>query len=894
MSSPTPQPELRIVERRVYRGANVWSYRPAIKLVVDLGGLEDWPTDRLPGFSDRLLEILPNLHEHKCSRRHRGGFVERLYEGTWLGHVAEHVALGLQALTGADTRRGKTRGTGERGRYNVIYDYEVEQVALRAGELAVRLVNHLVGPEPGFDPSAEIEELLLFARRVGFGPTTRALIEEAHGRHIPWLRLDENRSLVQLGWGVHQRRVQAAVSSSTSLIASEIASDKALCQRLLRDAGVPVPQQRSVRTADEAVTAAAAIGYPVVLKPLDGNHGRGVTVDVRLDDDVRAAFVAAASQARRGDVIVERFIAGVDFRVLVVDGEVVAAARRVPAHVIGDGSATVEQLVETENRDPRRGVGHESVLTRIALTEIADAVLASQGYSRASIPERGATVFLADTANLSTGGIAIDCTGSVHPDNLEIARTAALVVGLDIAGIDIVAPDLVEPLTRNGGAVIEVNAGPGFRMHTDPSSGDAQYVAKAVIDSLFEPGTQARIPIVAVTGTNGKTTAARMLASILRATGKTVGLTSTEGIHVDDRLIARGDSSGPKSARMVLRHPLVEAAVFEVARGGILREGLGYDYSDVAVVLNVSSDHLGLGGVETVEQLADVKQVVVEGVPRNGYAVLNAEDPLVVRMRRACRGQIIWFSDQPANAIVDDHCARGGRAVVLEDVQGRETIVVRDGRRRYPLTAVRAVPSTFGGNARMNVKNALAATAAGLGLGIHAQYIRHGLRSFETSFELARGRLNVADVDGVTLVLDYGHNPAAVRAVGEFAENLARQIVETKGVQPRTIGVVGTAGDRRDEDLRDLARTAAMFFDTVVVKDDISLRGRLPGEAVELMAEEVRAAMRDGSARCQHLESIADEKEAVETAMSKANAPDIVVAFVEHAEDYWPDAATDL
>jgi cyanophycin synthetase len=881
-------PDLRIVERRVYRGPNIWSYRPAIRLVVELGELEEYPTDRLPGFTEGALALLPNLVEHKCSRKRRGGFVERMHEGTWLGHVAEHFALALQSLTGADTRRGKTRGTGTHGQYHVVYDYEDERVGLQAGELAVRLVNHLVQPEPGLDPHAEIEALLLFARRVGFGPSTRALIDEARSRDIPWMRLDDKRSLVQLGWGIHQRRIQATVTSQTSSLAVNIAKDKELCQRLLRDAGVPVPAQRTVTNADEAVKAAIRIGYPVVLKPLDGNHGRGVSTDLRSDDAARDAFPIAAQEARRGEVIVERHVSGVDFRVLVVDGTVVAASQRVPARVIGDGAHTIDELVAEENRDPRRGVGHESVLTRLEVGPRAEALLAEQGYTRESVPPAGTEVFLAATANLSTGGTAIDCTGEVHPDNAELARTAALVVGLDVAGIDIVAPDLATPLAENGGAVIEVNAGPGFRMHTDPSSGDSQYVAKAVIDSLFESGNEARIPIVAITGTNGKTTAARMIATIARSVGHTVGLTSTDGIYVDDRLVTRGDSSGPKSARMVLRNPTVDMAVLEVARGGILREGLGYDYSDVAVVLNVSADHLGMAGVDTVEQLADVKQVVVSAVPRSGYAVLNADDPLVVKMRRACRGEVIWFTDKPGNEMVDRHCANGGRAVVLEHIEGRETIVVRDGRRRVPLTNLQAVPATFGGSARMNVKNALAATAAAIGLGIHPQYIRHGLRTFDTSIDKAPGRLNVTEVDGVHLVLDYGHNPAAVRSVGEFVENFARHVEETRNTTPRTIGVISTAGDRRDEDMRDLGRVAASFFDTVIVKEDDNLRGRAPGETASILAEAVREEMRRGTARCAHLEVICDEGQAVETAMEKAHAPDIVVAFVDNAEQYWP------
>ncbi len=626
-----PTPDLSILETRVYRGANVWSYDRAIHLVVDLGSLEQFPTNTLPDFTEHLLQMLPGLRDHSCSRGRRGGFVERLNEGTWLGHVSEHVSLALQQVVGHDIRRGKTRQVkGREGVYNVIYGYVDEQVGLAAGRLAVRLVNHLVEGDPDFDWDAELEAFIRRAERTAFGPSTQAIVDEAVSRDIPWIRLNQH-SLVQLGQGVHAKRIRATMTSETSSIAVDIASDKDLTTRLLGAAGLPVPKQDSVRSADAAVSAANRIGYPVVVKPLDGNHGRGVCLDLQDEAAVREAFPIAEDQSRRGWVIVESFVTGKDYRCLIIDGRMVAIAERVPAHVVGDGTSTVEQLVEDTNADPRRGVGHEKVLTRIKVDAAAEEVLTAQGHALDSVPDEGEMVKLALTGNMSTGGISIDRTFDAHPENVDIAEEAARMIGLDIAGIDFICPDITEPVRETGGAICEVNAAPGFRMHTHPTIGEPQFIAKPVVDMLFPPGATSRIPIVAVTGTNGKTTTSRMISHIFKGLGNKVGMTSTDGVVIDERLLIRADASGPRSARMVLQNPRVDFAVFEVARGGILREGLGYERNDVAVVLNVQPDHLGLRGIDTVEQLADVKAVIVEAVPRTGAAVLNADDPLVRR-----------------------------------------------------------------------------------------------------------------------------------------------------------------------------------------------------------------------------------------------------------------------
>jgi cyanophycin synthetase len=867
-----PDGRLLVRDRGVYRGPNYWSYDPAIRFVVDLGVLEDWPTSRLPGLPERLVELLPGLGDHACSRGKRGGFVERLHEGTWLGHVAEHVALELQRLTGSEIRRGKTRGAkGEPGVYNVIWGYADETVGLAAGDLAVRVVNDLLQPEEGFDVALAVEDLIRTANTVAFGPSTQAIVDEAHARDIPWLRLDEH-SLVQLGQGVHQRRIRATMTSATPVLGTDIASDKALTARLLAAAGLPVPGTTVVRSLDEALRAARKIGYPVAVKPLDGNHGRGVGLDVADDDALAGAYETARAAARRGSVVVERFVDGADHRLLVVGGRLVAASLRRPAHVVGDGVRTLEELVDLTNADPRRGIGHEKVLTRIKLDERAVALAGSQGYGLPDVVPAGVVVTLTLTANMSTGGTAEDVTEQVHPDNAEIAELAAEVVGLDVAGIDLVTPDITASLHEHGGAIIEVNAAPGFRMHTHPTVGEPQYVAKPVVDLLFPPGAPSRIPIIAVTGTNGKTTTTRMIAHVFRRVGRRVGLTSTDGIAIGDRLIIPGDSSGPRSARMVLQNPRVDLAVFEVARGGILREGLGYERNDVAVVLNVAPDHLGLRGIDTLDELAKVKQVVVEAVPRNGFAVLNADDPRVLAMRTACGGDVVLFSMDPASEDVARHLRRGGRAVVLETEGDVERIVFRHGSRAQAVVRTDALPATFGGRARMNVQNAMAATGAALVAGAHLQDVRQALQSFTTSFETSPGRLNMTQTGGVTIVVDYCHNAHGMRMLGDFVDRWTADAAPGA----RRIGLITTPGDRRDEDIRELGRAAAPHFDHVVVPTLVNLRGRDPGEMPPLLLAGIEDGVPDG-AKPPTTEVAGDEPSAVAAALAAAVPGDLVV-----------------
>ncbi|HEU4920778.1 MAG TPA: cyanophycin synthetase [Candidatus Limnocylindrales bacterium] len=905
-----PEPTLRIIETRVLRGPNYWAREPVIRMVVDLGTLEEFPSNKIPGFTDALVELLPSLEDHACSLGRRGGFITRLRDGTWAGHIAEHIALELQNLAGTDVRHGKTRATGEPGRYNVIFEFREENVGIEAGKIAVALVNHLVAPS---DPSvavdfmAELERLIRLAERQAFGPSTQAILDEAASRDIPYIRLDRF-SLVQLGLGVHQQRIRATMTSRTSGIAVDIASDKALTNRLLDSAGLPVPRSAVVRTEVEAVAAAARLGFPCVVKPLDGNHGRGVNLDLRDEAAVRTAFHAALAESRSGDLVVETYVAGNDYRCLVIGGAVAAIAQRVPASVTADGTHTVRELVDIANQDPRRGIGHEKVLTRIRLDEAAEAIVRAQGFELDDRPPDGTWIKLALTGNMSTGGTSIDRTIEAHPDNVEIAETAAQVIGLDVAGIDFICPDIATPVRETGGAIVEVNAAPGFRMHTHPTEGEPQYVARPVIDGLFPPGSPSRIPIVAVTGTNGKTTTVRMIAHILKLMGRRVGMTSTDGIVIDGRLTKKGDMSGPKSAQMVLQNPRVDTAVFEVARGGILREGLGYDRNDVAVVTNVSGDHLGLGGIDSLGQLANVKGVIVEAVPRSGTAVLNADDPYVYRMGRHCAGRVVLFSmstekGEDGYDRVDGHTSRGNAAFCLERTPEGELIVLKHGPRKMPVLYTHLVPATFGGRARMNVANALAAAAAAWAAGAHLHDIRQGLRTFSTSFFQAPGRLNLLDVGGIRVVIDYCHNVDGMRQLADFVQRMMAEPVSVAGRvtavaasdagarnggragarRGRAIGVIGIPGDRRDDDQREYGAIAATAFDEIIVREDKNLRGRAAGESAGNVVEGVRAARDDGSARAQRADKILEEMAAVRTALRRAAPGDLVVCCVDDA-----------
>jgi cyanophycin synthetase len=874
---------MKILEKRVYRGPNFYSrYHTVIVLTLDLEELEEYPSNRLGNFVDGLLEAMPTLWEHRCSEGVPGGFVTRLREGTWLGHIIEHISLELQSLAGTPAGFGKARGAGEYGVYTVVIEYQQEKVGLAAIELALKLVQSLLPPElpdalptperDTFNFTRELEALATLATDLALGPSTWSLVEAAEKRGIPWIRLNE-RSLVQFGYGKYQKRIQATITSATRYIAVEIASDKQLTNQLLHDAGLPVPRQRLVETEEEAVAAAEALGYPVVTKPLDLSHGRGASLNLHDETAVRDGF-RRAEDVGGTPLIVEIYLTGHDYRVLVVNDRVIAVAQRVPGHVVGDGTHTIKELVDIINADPRRGVGHEKVLTRIVIDHQAQRLMQQAGVTLDTILPDGQTFYLRSTANMSTGGTAIDCTAEIHYENTELARRAVQVIGLDVAGIDIIAPDISKPLREVGGGIIEVNAAPGFRMHVAPTEGRPRDVAGPVLDMLFPPGTPARIPIAAITGTNGKTTTSRMVGHILKMAGYQVGLTTTDGIYMDGQRYLKGDLTGPWSARMVLKHPALDAAVLETARGGILREGLGFDQCDVGAILNVTADHLGLRGIETIEQMAQVKSLVIEVVTPTGYAVLNADDPLVASLASVSPGQPFYFCMSGRNELVKAHINQGGRAVVLEEGMNGQMITLYDGDQHVPVVWTHLVPATLEGRAHFNVANALAATAIAYGLGISIENIRQGLRTFATTFYQAPGRLNIFDELGFRVIVDYAHNPAAMAALGDLVKQMR---------QPRKIGVIATAGDRRDIDIREFGRIAAGAFDQLVIKEDEDPRGRASGEVAEILQE---AAIEAGLSK-DRVAVVLNEIEAVDFALQQAHSDELVVICADDITAVW-------
>lgn len=885
---------LRVLEIGVYRGPHLYSHVPMIRLQVDLGALEARPSDGLPGFVDRLMAVLPGLVEHGCSYGTPGGFERRMREGTWLGHVTEHVALELQTLAGAPVSRGKTRSVkGRPGVYNILYAYKDEVLGRSAGAAALRLVESLlpealrgfegldrldreIATAEAFDLAAVKTRLSRLARSASFGPSTQALVDEARRRGIPATRLDEY-SLIQLGQGSRQKRLRASITSQTSHIAVETAGDKALTKSLLLQAGLPAPRGSVVRTAEEAIALARNLKPPLVTKPLDGNHGRGVNLGLVTPEQVRWGFEQAILHGRR--VVVEEMASGRDYRILVVGGEVVAVAERTPAGIVGDGVQTVAALIEQTNRDPRRGDGHERVMTRIKVDDHVREMLAREDLSLESVPEAGRQVQLRATANLSTGGSAIDRTDEIHPENAEIMRQAVAVVGLDVAGVDLVAPDISRSIRQAGGGIVEINAAPGLRMHLQPSEGRPRNVARPIIASLFRRGDTGRIPIFAITGTNGKSTTGRMVASILTQAGLRVGLTNTSGVYIGGQQITRGDASGPKSARLVLTNPTVDAAVLEVARGGILREGLGFDACDVGAVLNVTADHLGLKDVNTIEDLAAVKSVVVESVARRGWSVLNADDPMTLRMARHARGRIVYFTltgePEMANHL-RAHIARGGMVVAAErGAAGEEIVIHRDGD-RVRVMAVAEIPATLDGAARFNVQNATAAIAMCAAQGVALADIRAALSAFSSSYEQNPGRLNLYDGHPFRVMMDYGHNPAALTAVAELVERL-------RPADGCCIGMVSIPGDRRDEDIRTMGAIAARAFDRVVFREAPDGRGRSKGEVNQLMGEGALAAGADP--RC--IRQIIAEEDAVTACLQLARPGDLVVLLPTRIEAVW-------
>ena len=849
---------MKILQTQTLRGPNYWSIRRSklILIRLDLEDLADRPSNTIPGFYDSLVAVLPSLEEHYCSPGCKGGFLSRVREGTMMGHIIEHVALELQTLAGMPVGFGRTRETATAGTYQVAIEYQIETVGRYAARAALRLCQSII--ETGTYAAAELQKDLADAielrNEAAMGASTDALVKEAQILGIPWMHL-ETCDLFQLGYGKYQKRVQAALTSNTNIIGVELACDKEKTKKILAGMGIPVPLGMTIYSFNELKDAIDKLGYPIVIKPLNGNHGRGITIDIQ-DWEHAGIGYDRAREISKG-VIVEHFYQGRDHRILVVNHKVVAVAERVPAHVFGDGIATISALVERENQDPRRGDGHDNMLTKIELDDSTAEMLSRQGWTLDTILPADRVCYLRATANLSTGGIAIDRTDEIHPDTLWLAERVSHIIGLDVAGIDVITTDITKTLAEADGTIVEVNAAPGLRMHISPSQGVGRNVAAPILNMLFPPGTPTRIPIVAITGTNGKTTTTRLIAHIFSQVYNAVGFTTTDGIYIGDRLLEKGDTTGPQSAQIILQDPTVDIAILETARGGILRSGLAFQHCDVGVVLNVAADHLGLGGIDTIDQMARVKGVIAEAVHVDGYAVLNADDERVAAMAKDVPGKVAYFSMNPDSPLVRSHVQRGGiAAVYAEDYL---TILQQDWVHR--IEKVERVPVTLGGRAPFMIANALAASLAAFVQGVNVEHIRAALRSFKASVEQTPGRMNLFNLGRYHALVDYAHNPAGYAAVGSFVKNWPGH----------AIGVVGGPGDRRDEDLMELGKLSATFFDRIIVKEDDDTRGRPWGDAAEFIVQGIEQANTATNAVVPH-SIMLNEAEAIEWALD--NAPD--------------------
>jgi cyanophycin synthetase len=857
---------MKIEEIRALRGPNYWSIRrhKLIMMKLDLEDLEERPTNKIDGFLERLEKMFPGMYEHRCSEGRAGGFFHRVKEGTWMGHVIEHIALEIQTLAGMDVGFGRTRGTGEHGKYFVVFSYMEEKAGIYAAKASVRLAQALIEGEE-YDLQEDIQNMREIREDERLGPSTGSIVEEAAARGIPWIRLNRH-SLVMLGYGVNQKRIQATVSSNTSNIAVEIACDKEETKNLLDAAAIPVPKGMIIYDEEDLHSAIKRIGFPIVLKPVNGNHGRGATINISNIEDAKVALQAAKKVSRA--VVCERFITGFDFRLLVINYKLVAAAKRTPAAVVGNGKNTIQQLIDDVNTDPRRGYGHEKVLTAIKVDDMTLNILRDKNYSLETVLPEGEVLYLKSTANLSTGGTATDITDHVHPYNIFMAERIARIVGLDICGIDIMAPDIETPINENGGAILEVNAAPGFRMHIAPTEGLPRNVAEPVIDMLFPPGTSARIPIISITGTNGKTTTTRLTAHIVKTMGHKVGFTTTDGVYIQNRMLMSGDCTGPVSAEFVLKDPTVDFAVLETARGGILRAGLGFSECDTAIVTNIAADHLGLKGINTLEDMARVKSVVPRSVKKTGYAILNADDDLVYAMKEEMECNIALFSLDEKNPRIIKHCNEGGLAAVVEN----GFVTICKGNWKIRVDKVINIPLTFSGKAVFNIQNILPAVIAGFVHGFKIEDIRIALETFIPSPTQTPGRMNLFQFRNYQVMVDYAHNSAGFVAISKFLEK-----IEAK---PK-VGIIAGVGDRRDEDIISLGKIAGGMFDEIIVRQDKNLRGRTEQEIIDLMLKGVHESDPN-----KQVTVIRTEKEAIEHAIKNA----VKGSFITICSDVVPDA----
>ena len=850
---------MKILKVQALRGPNIWSVqrKKLIQMRLDLEEMEQYPTNKIDGFRQRIEAMFPTMVEHRCSEGVRGGFFMRVERGTWMGHVIEHIALEIQTLAGMETGFGRTRETKTPGVYNVVFSYTEENVGMFAAESAVRIAEALIAGTD-YDLESDIRQMREIRERVRLGPSTGSIVEEAVARDIPWIRLGTN-SLVQLGYGVNQMRFQATITQKTSSIAVDIACNKEETKRMLDLNSIPVASGSICVDEEDLENCIAKIGFPIVIKPLDGNHGKGASINVTTMEDARAGLEFAKQYSRR--VIVEKFITGFDFRVLVIDNKLVAAAKRVPAHVVGNGKDTIQDLIDETNKDPRRGYGHENVLTEITVDRDTGDLLEKLGYTLETVPKAGEIVYLKSTANLSTGGTSVDVTDMMHPENIFLAERISRVIGLDVCGIDIMAENLTQPLKENGGVVLEVNAAPGFRMHLAPSEGLPRNVAAPVIDMLYPPGKPSRIPIIAVTGTNGKTTTTRLLAHIVKNNGYKVGFTTSDGIYIQNHMMEKGDTTGPVSAEYILKDPTVEFAVLETARGGILRAGLGFSRCDIALITNIQEDHLGLSDIHTLDDLARVKSTVVRSVKKDGWAILNAEDEYCRKIADEVSCNVAWFAMDEESDFVKKLSKEGKIVAVYENGY----ITVKKGEWKIRVERATHVPLTLGGKAKFMIANALAATLAAYLYGFKTEDISLSLQTFIPSVAQTPGRMNIFEFRRFKVLIDFAHNPAGYRAVEDYLSSVDAT---------KKIGIIAGVGDRRDEDIRECAKIAGRMFDHIIIRQEKHLRGRTEQEIIDLILEGIAASGRNVT----H-EIITKEVEAIKHAINSAEEGTFITAL---------------
>ncbi len=850
---------MKIDKIQALRGPNIWSVqrKKLIQMRLDLEEMEQFPTNKIEGFRERIEAMFPTMIEHRCSEGTRGGFFSRIERGTWMGHVIEHIALEIQTLAGMETGFGRTRETKTPGIYNVVFSYTEENVGLFAAESSVAIAEALISGTD-YDVEGDIQKMREIRERVRLGPSTGSIVEEAVARDIPWIRLGTN-SLVQLGYGINQMRFQATITCKTSSIAVDIACNKEETKRMLDLASIPVANGGICVDEEDLENTIKKIGYPIVIKPLDGNHGKGASINVVTWEDAVSGLAYAQKYSRR--VIVEKFITGFDFRVLIIDNKLVAAAKRVPAHVVGNGKDSIEKLIEETNKDPRRGYGHENVLTEIEADRDTFDLLEKLNYTVNSVPKNDEIVYLKSTANLSTGGTSVDVTDMMHPENIFLCERISRVIGLDICGVDIMAENLTQPLKENGGCILEVNAAPGFRMHLAPSEGLPRNVAAPVIDMLYPPGKPSRIPIIAVTGTNGKTTTTRLLAHIVKNNGYKVGFTTSDGIYIQNHMMEKGDTTGPISAEYILKDPTVEFAVLETARGGILRSGLGFSRCDIGIITNIQEDHLGLSDIHNLDDLAKVKATVVRSVKKDGWAILNAEDSQCLKIANELSCNIAYFSMDENNPSAQKFAKEGKIVAVYEN----GFITIKKGEWKIRIERATHVPLTMGGKAKFMIANVLAATLAAYLQGFKTEDISLSLQTFIPSAAQTPGRMNIFDFKKFKVLIDFAHNPAGYRGVEEYLSSVEAT---------KKIGIIAGVGDRRDEDIKECAIIAARMFDHIIIRQEKYLRGRTDEEIISLIMEGINEVNRDVTC-----EIIPKETEAIKHAINSAQDGTFITAL---------------